>query len=244
MNIKIIPFITTFIAGISTLLGIIPTYLKINEKKLLNFSLSFSAGIMISISIFSLIPESFKYLNQNYLIELPIIIIEIILGIYLSKGIDIFINNKENNKLKKINFITIIALILHNIPEGVITYLTTSNNIKLGIILAIGITLHNIPEGLAIAIPMYYIYKDHNKVFIYTLISGFSELLGALLAALFLTNYITPQLLSLLLAITSGIMIFVSIEELLKTALEEKNKYTYIFFIIGLITMYIISKII
>ena len=244
MNINIYPLLISFLAGISTLIGIIPTYLKINSNKLINFSLAFSAGIMTSISLFSLIPESFKYLNYNIFIEIPIIIIEIFLGIYLSKCIDIFINNKESNHLKKVNLITIIALVLHNIPEGIITYLTTSTNFKLGLLLAIGISLHNIPEGLAIAIPMYFVTKNHKKVFFYTLVSGFSELLGALLAALFLTNLISTQLLSLLLAITSGIMLFVSLEELLKTALKDKTNNTYYYFILGLFIMHIISKII
>ena len=79
-----------------------------------------------------------------------------------------------------------IAMIIHNIPEGIATFITTNNDITLGISLAIAIALHNIPEGISIALPIYYSTNKKKKAIFYTLISGISEPFGAILAFLFL----------------------------------------------------------
>ena len=83
-----------------------------------------------------------------------------------------------------------IAIILHNVPEGIATFISSSKDISLGISLAIAITLHNIPEGISISIPIYYSTKSKFKALLYTFISGVSEPIGALIAYLFLSKYI------------------------------------------------------
>jgi len=203
------PFIITFISGISTLIGIIPTYLNKKHKEyIINLSILLSSTIMLLVSLTSLIPEAYKYLNNNKII----LIIYIMLGIIISKVLDK--NIDTNNNLLKIGILSTITLILHNIPEGIITYITSLNNLKLGIKLALAIALHNIPEGIIISVPIYYSTNNRKLAYKYTLISGFSELLGAIIAQIFI-KIITNNVLGIILSITSGIMIYISIFELL-----------------------------
>ena len=217
MNKSIIPFIITFIAGISTLIGIIPTYINNKYKNyIIKTSIIMSGLIMLLVSVKSLIPESYKYLEKNK-IQL---LIYIILGIIISKIIDKYVDNKTNNNLLKIGILSTITLILHNIPEGIITYITSLNNIKLGIKLSLAIALHNIPEGIIISVPIYYSTNNRKLAYIYTLISGFSEILGAIIAKIFIKN-ITNNILGIILSITSGIMIYIAIFELLERKKEE-----------------------
>ena len=131
-----------------------------------------------------------------------------------------------------------LAIILHNIPEGIATFLTANKDISLGLSLAIAITLHNIPEGISIAIPIYYATKNKSKSLLYTFISALSEPFGALLAFIFLKNIITDNIMGYLLSFIAGIMIHISLCELLPNSLKyKKKKYTYFFFILGIIFM-------
>lgn len=148
----------------------------------------------------------------------------------------------SNNKLYKLGIISVIALMLHNIPEGITTFISSSIDTKLGLILAISIALHNIPEGISIAIPIYYSTGKISKAFIYTLISGFSELFGAVLAYLFLAKYVNDLILGIILALTAGIMIHISMYELIPNAFSyNKNKVTIIAIILGGLIMLLCS---
>ena len=126
------------------------------------------------------------------------------------------------NNLYKLGIISMIALILHNIPEGMITFLTTSKNTSLGISLSLSIALHNIPEGMIISIPIYYGEGSRKKACFYTLIAALSEPFGALISYLFLYN-INNFLFAILLSMTAGIMIYLSIYEI--KYYKEKKMY-------------------
>ena len=242
MNNITISFIITFIAGISTVIGIIPTYLDDKySDKVICFSLAFSSSVMISITFISLIPEALRYLDKlsiyNVLITLIFINIGIILSFFIDKRLD---KNLNNNYLYKVGIIGLISLILHNIPEGITTFLTSSNDLKIGVTLSLAILLHNIPEGISIAVPIYYSTKNHKKAFIYTFISGFSEVFGAVFAYLFLSRYINNFMMSIILSITSGIMIQISSYELLPISFKYKYNYlTYIGLFLGFFIMFI-----
>lgn len=246
MNNKIISFIITFIAGISTVIGIVPTYFNdINKDRIINYSLSFSVGVMITISLLSLIPEAIGYLNINsFVISILITLIFINIGIIISSYIDRFVDKKIDSNLKKIGIVSIIALILHNIPEGIITYITSSSDLELGIRLALAIAIHNIPEGIAIAVPLYYATSSRKKAVFYTLISGFSETLGAVLTSLFLFNFVNNTILSIILSMTAGIMIYISLFELLPT-IKKYNNYigSIVMIILGIIIMILTLKV-
>ena len=240
MNINALTLTT--IAGLSTLLGTIPIFKKIKKDKIIINSLSFAAGVMITVSLIDLIPESISNIEKTFKIFPTILITGIftIVGIIISITIDKYINIKREGELYKVGLISMIAIILHNIPEGIITYLSSETNIKLGISLTIAIALHNIPEGISIAIPIYYGKKSRGKALYYTLISALSEPLGALLAYLFLKKIMNNIIMGIILSIVAGIMIQISTYELIPTSLKYKNKKeTIIFILIGIIFMLI-----
>ena len=242
MNNITISLIITLIAGLSTCIGIIPTYINDRYKdKIINFSLAFSSGVMITISFSSLIPEALHYLNNlnivNILLVLIFINIGIILSIYIDKRLD---KRISNNTLFKVGIVGIIAILLHNVFEGITTFITSYNELKIGIYIAIAIALHNIPEGISIAIPIYYSTRDRKLTFIYTFIAGFSEFIGGILSYIFLSRFINSFIMSIILSITAGIMIQISTYELLPTSIRYKdNIITYVGLFLGFIIMFI-----
>ena len=238
MNIT--AFILTTLAGLSTLLGLALIFKKTKTNKIIISALSFAAGVMITVSLTDLIPEGVNNLNKTFK-AIPAILISsifIILGIIISMTIDKYINKDREGELYKVGIISMIAIILHNIPEGIATYLSTENNFKLGLSLTIAIALHNIPEGISIAIPIYYGTKSRAKALLYTLFSALSEPLGALLAYLFLSKIINNNIMGILMSLIAGIMIQISFYELLPTSFKYKNKkQSIIYLIIGILFM-------
>ena len=244
MERTLFSFLVTFLAGISTILGIIPCFFKDKKKEtIISFSLAFSSGIMLTISFISLIPEA-VILFRNIFKTVPLVIIcliFIVLGIIFSLLIDAKVEKYfSKNKLYKLGIISIIVLMFHNIPEGITTFISTSKNISLGLSLSVGIALHNIPEGISVAVPIYYSTNSLKKAIFYTLVSGFSEFFGAVIAYLFIAKYVNDFILGLILAITAGIMLHISLYELLPNSLEyKKNKTTIIGFILGIFLMFL-----
>lgn len=235
------PFLLSTLAGLSTLIGYFFIYLNNKDNRVLVSSLGFAAGVMFFISIFDLIPESIKCFSEYYFLFFSLLLVFLFLtiGVMTSSFIErkMF---KDTSSLYKVGMISMIALIIHNIPEGIVTFLTSNNNIKLGITLSIAIALHNIPEGISISVPIYYSTGSKIKAFLYTLVSGMSELIGAILAFLLLNGLNNNLFLGCLYAFTSGIMFYISLVELLPSSLEYKNRvYTYISFIFGVVFIYI-----
>lgn len=233
-------FILSTLAGLSTLLGTIFIFFPTKRKEtILISSISFAAGVMLTVSFSDLIPTSISSLKQVFY-PIPSILIGMIsfvIGIILSMTIDQKMPEQQNH-LKRVGLIAMLAIILHNIPEGIATYLTSSNNMKLGITLTIAIALHNIPEGISISIPIYYATKNKGRAFLYTLISGLSEPFGGIIAALFLSQWITPAMMGILYAIIAGIMTHIALYELLPTSWKyQQTKKTITFFILGIIVM-------
>jgi ZIP family zinc transporter len=149
-------------------------------------------------------------------------------------------NSYQDSYLYRVGMISMIAIILHNIPEGIATYLTTNHDLRLGITLAFALALHNIPEGISIAVPIYYSTKNRKKAFLYTLVSGMSEFLGAIFASIFLTSFSNDFFMGCLYAIIAGIMIHISVYELLPSSLKyHKYSTTFLFFFLGIIVMFI-----
>lgn len=239
----------SLIAGLSTMLGTIFIFFNIEKPKresFITYCLSISLSIMILLSLFDLIPEAlniFKF--KTYLIGVLSTIFYLFIGYVLIILINnILIKNISKNSLYKLGILNMIALILHNLPEGILTLVSSYKDINLGIKISIGIMLHNIPEGIAIAIPIYYSTNSKYKALLYTLISGLSEVLGSLLALILIKKYISYNLISIILLIVAGIMITLSIEEILPIA-KKFNKDKYIIYgIITSIIIFFINKLI
>jgi ZIP family zinc transporter len=229
----------SFFSGISTIVGFLIIFIKRNNN-LLYDACAFASGVMFTVSLFDLIPESYKYLN-SYFYPFPLVIIIVIffiLGVLFSILIDKNVPD-NNNQVYRVGIISLIAIIIHNIPEGIATFLASSIDINLGLTLAIAIALHNIPEGITIALPIYYATGNKKKAFIYTTIAGLSEFAGALITMLFLKDYISNLFIGLLLSIIAGIMFQISIYELLPEALKGEKRRGVGAFLIGCIIMYI-----
>lgn len=244
MNNNLFAFIITTLAGLSTMIGTLIIFIKKkNHDSIIQASLSFAAGVMICTSITDLIPESISLLKNNLDVLNTIIIsfLGLILGIVISMIINYYIpdNPKTNNNfLFRTGLISMIAIILHNIPEGIATFMATTSNTKLGISLAIAIAMHNIPEGISISIPIYYSTEKKQKALLYTLISAISEPFGAFLASIFLKKYINDTILGILFSLIAGIMLEISLRTLLPNSQKYNNNLRMIiFFITGILFM-------
>lgn len=240
MNNIMISFFISALAGIATLIGFLSIFVSRKKQDgLIAFSLAFSAGIMLIISIVSLLPEAYNYQKGPIFLRIIYILISINIGILvftvISKKLEVY-----EDDLYKLGIISTIALILHNIPEGITTYLSTFSNNSLGIELSLAIAFHNIAEGMSISIPIYFSTKNKYKAFIITLVAGLSELLGTIIAFLFLQKYLSFEVLSSILGITAGIMIYLSIKELIPKSLKYNNlKLSLIGLLFGIVIMII-----
>ena len=208
---------------------------KKENTKLLVFALSFASTIMIGISITDLIPTAYSFLNKHY--TLPVILLVILLGIIFTFLIDKYIPETKQNtsSLYKIGIFSMLAICLHNIPEGIITFISSYEDLTLGISLTIAITLHNIPEGISISLPIYYSTKSKFKALLYTFISGISEPIGGLIIYLLLGKYINDFILNFILLFVAGMMSYLGIVKLLPEALKNKKyKLTILSIITGI----------
>ena len=231
----VIPMLVSTIAGLSTLIGATTIFFKVDKSKynkFITFCLAFSIAIMIGISIFDLIPESFfQYFSVYGMSKSIILLIVAFLISYIFITVLSMIIKKETKKedLYRLGILNMIVLIFHNMPEGIATFLSSYQDLSLGIKLAIAIMLHNIPEGISIAVPIYYSTRNKKLAFRNAFISGMAEPLGALFALVFLKNYISEMMISIILIIVAGLMITLSIQELLPESLKYKeNKALYL----------------
>lgn len=230
------------IAGLSTVLGGLVIFFKFksqNIDKFITASLAFSLAIMIGISITDLIPESTHVLLETLGIGKGIIysVIFFSIGIILIKFLNKLITKAESKSdLYKLGILNMLALILHNFPEGIATFMSSYKDIGLGIKLAVAIAFHNIPEGICIAVPIYYATNSKKEALIKTFLSGIAEPIGAIIAFIFLSKYITNSLISIVLILVGGIMITLAIEVILpKAKAYNINKYLYLGFGTGII---------
>lgn len=232
------------IAGMSTLLGSLVIFLNINKEKINEFitlCLSFSIAIMIGISITDLIPNSFFNIMLNYSFYKGVTITLLSFGLgFILVWIINKLMSKSNDSLYKLGILSMIALMLHNFPEGIATFMGSVKDTTLGIKLAIAIMLHNIPEGISIAVPIYYATNSKKKAFFNTLLSGIAEPLGAIITYLILNHYVTDLMLNITLLLVAGIMITLSIQEMFPKVLKyHKDKYIYLGLIFGILIIII-----
>ena len=144
-------------------------------------------------------------------------------------AVDMLEHTGNSKALHRLGLMSALAIAIHNFPEGVATFIGALNNPEMGTGITFAIALHNIPEGIAVAIPIYYATKSKGKALLYATMSGMSELLGALLC-LAVTGLFGIELTGnspafpLILAAVAGIMIYISLDELLPTA-EKYGKH-------------------
>ena len=245
MNNVTYSFILTTIAGFASLLGTIPMFLKFkNQNKIIAGSLSLASGVMLTVSIIDLIPESislFQKIDNNLFILYTFL--AVLIGMLFSCLLNILLptnlaSNMKEGSLFRLGLFSLIAIVLHNIPEGIATFLTTNQDKTIGLTLTLAITLHNIPEGISIAIPIYYATKKRSLAFLFTLVSALSEPFGALLAFFFFKILVNNAFMAILMGMIAGIMSYIAIFELISEAKKYEKKVGK-YFIIGALIMLI-----
>lgn len=217
-------FFMSFFAGLSTLLGVIPIYFKIKGETVHKlFIISFIT--LLFISLFELLPDGFKLIlgNNSFIYTIIISICSFLFGFTLTFLLDKKVG-EGSNTFYKIGIINLISMILHNILEGIISFLSSVGNFKIGLLICFLIMMHNIPEGIIVSLPIYYSKKNRGLALLLTSLSAVSELLGALLSYFILYKYINNTLFGILYIVIAGIMIFVSIFELLPII---RHKYKF-----------------
>lgn len=220
------PFILASIAGFSTMIGCLGIFIPVKRKdEFLTFSISLSLSVMLMVSIFDLIPSSLPNINGGIFGGLVTFCIFFFLGMVLVGILNKLIDKaKKSDNLYRLGILSFIALVLHNLPEGILTFMSTYQDFHLGLSLCLAIALHNIPEGISIAVPIYYSTGNLKKAVRCTFLSALAEPLGALLAFLIFKNFITDQMVSMFLILVAGIMVTLSIEKMLPEALSYHKK--------------------
>ena len=149
----------------------------------------------------------------------------------------------QQARLEKMGVMTALAIGIHNFPEGIATFTSAVDNMALGVAIAAAIAIHNIPEGIAVSIPVYYATGDRRKAFRLSLLSGLAEPVGALLAYLVLMPFMSPTLMGCILAGVAGIMVFISIDELLPAAREYGEAHISIYGVVAGMALMAVSLI-
>lgn len=214
----------------TTLGGIIGIIINPKSKNYLNYILSFTSGLMLSIICFELIPESIFSANILYTL------IGLLVGIFFMYIINL-ITNKEFNffsPILKTSFIIFVGLTLHNLPEGISIGAGFVQSQTLGLSLGFAILLHDIPEGILVASPMRASGVSKTKSLILTIISGLSTGIGAFIGANI--SQINEKFISLSLSFAAGAMLYIVAFELLSSSFKTKDtKVSSTIFIFGII---------
>ena len=218
------------LAGLSTLLGAVVVFVtKKKSERLITVSLGFAAGVMLSVSFTDLFPSARESLTL-WAGTRPGVLLSVAAlagGIALAWGIDQLVPHDDfdpaageapHKNLFRVGFVSTLAIGLHNFPEGIATFMAGYEDVTLGFTIAAAIALHNIPEGISVAMPIWYATGSRRRAFRYTLISGLAEPLGAVLAFLVLRPFINDLALGLLFGAVAGIMVYISVEELIPSS--------------------------
>ncbi len=236
----LLAFGLTLFAGLSTGIGsAIALIAKRTNTKFLSVSLGFSAGVMVYVAFVEILVKARLHLVEELGTTSGSWVVTggFFAGILLIAIIDKFIPNVENpheirrveemdeamrkkHRLKRIGIMTAVAIAIHNFPEGIATFTAALTDPALGVAIAIAIAIHNIPEGIAISVPVYYATGSRKKAFWLSFSSGLAEPIGALIGYFLLMQFMGPVFFGVVFASVAGIMVFISLDELLPAAGE------------------------
>lgn len=252
----LLAFGLTLMAGLATGIGSLLALLtsKTNTK-FLSVALGFSAGVMIYVSMIEIFVKANDALSGAVGDELGgwLTAAGFFGGMILIAGIDRFIpkqgnpheikkvedmnqktaNGNSDPALLKIGTFTALAIAIHNFPEGIATFTSALQDPALGVAIAIAVAIHNIPEGIAVSVPIYFATGDKKKAFKLSFLSGLSEPVGAFAAYLFLMPFLNDIMFGIIFASVAGIMVFISLDELLPAAKKYDEAHLSIYGLMG-----------
>lgn len=245
----------TLLAGLSTGIGsALAFFTKRTNTKFLSTALGFSAGVMLYVSFMEILPQALELTSEsNSEFSNLHVTIAFFVGIAIIYLIDMLIPKAENphelhmvedmsvkrgKALKRTGIFMALAIGIHNFPEGMATFASAIVSPEIAIPIAIAIAIHNIPEGIAVSVPIYYATGNRSKAFWYSFASGMAEPVGGLIAYFFLMSFLTNYSLGLLMASVAGIMVFISVDELLPGAEKYgEHHYSIAGFVGGMLVM-------
>ena len=230
----------TLFAGLSTGIGsALAFFTRSTSTRFLSVSLGFSAGVMVYVSFVEILPKAREALFTGFGEKLAAwyTVLAFLGGILLIGLIDRLIpspenpheirkvedmakNGRKNPRLVRMGVFTAIAIAIHNFPEGIATFMAGLSDTSIAIPIAVAIAIHNIPEGIAVSVPISHGTGSKRRGFFLSFLSGLAEPIGALMAWFILMPYLNDTLFGFIFAAVAGIMVFISIDELLPTARE------------------------
>jgi ZIP family zinc transporter len=238
----LIAFGLTLFAGLSTGIGsALAFFARRTNTKLLSVALGFSAGVMIYVSFVEIFPKAkdclITELGQagGYWVTVLAFFSGIIFIAIIDKLVPSFENPHEVRRaeqmdeaesaakfknLYRMGLFTALAVAIHNFPEGFATFLSALKDTRLGVAIAVAIAIHNVPEGVAVSVPIFYATGNRKKAFVYSFLSGLAEPVGALIGYAIFFSFFNDLVFGILFAFVAGIMVFISLDELLPTARE------------------------
>lgn len=246
-----VAFGLTLFAGLATGIGsALAFFAKRTNTKVLSVALGFSAGVMLYVSFVEIFVKAKDSLVAVHGVKLGYWFTTLAFfgGILIIALIDKLVPSFENphevhrteemddaqqadkfQNLYRMGLFTALAIAIHNFPEGLATFASALKDPKLGVAIAVAIAIHNIPEGIAVSIPIYYATGSRKKAFVYSFLSGVSEPVGALVGFMILRSYFNDTVFGILFASVAGIMVFISLDELLPTAQEYGEHHLSIY---------------
>lgn len=244
-NIAIALLLAT-LAGLSTAIGgLLGVIVRRPSEKFMSVALGFSAGVMIWVAFVELLQEGvsgigapaayvglFIGVGVMFLVDVLIpheYLAERVGG--LGKGVaapgecPLPMHRHrgrhrygQNVDVLKCGLLVAVGMAIHNFPEGLATFASAAHDTSLGLAIAVAVGIHNIPEGLAVSVPIYAATGSRRRAFFWSALPGSAELAGAALAAIVLMPFLSTALLGWVLAIVAGVMIFISLDELVPVA--------------------------
>lgn len=239
------PLLFTLGTGIFMIIGLFIVFLTKNNRKIVDLSISIAFGVMTMLIFAELLPEAYEKMNEQFSTFQSVFMIFgfVVVGILMLKVLDLFVpdhdvEEKETTipeNLFHIGVVSSIALVLHNIIEGMAIYSTVTTDPSMGLLVTIGVGLHNIPMGMVVTSTFYQANADKKKTTLFVLGIALSTFLGGLIM-FFLSGMITSFVLGILLSITLGMLFYIVVFELLEEMLHNHNpKITWLGIFIGVI---------
>ena len=253
LNNVLFAFGLTLLAGLSTGIGsALAFYTKQTNKKFLSVALGFSAGVMIYVSMIEIFAKSRSALEVVYgpTVGYWVATLSFFAGIAIIALIDKFVPSFENPHelrdveeagagrskdpaLLRMGMMSALAIGIHNFPEGLATFASAMQNPTLGVSIAVAVAIHNIPEGIAVSVPIYYATGDRRKAFAFSFLSGLSEPVGALVGYFLLRSFFHDGMFGVIFGAVAGIMVFISLDQLLPTAQKYGEHHLSIYGLIA-----------
>ena len=239
----------TTLVGLSMGLGSLLSFIvDETNKRFLALSLSFSAGIMIYVSFMAILPEGMELIESytgqhSSLIALTGFFGGMLITALMEKLVHRFgghihghhhgehknVEEHDDEHLSKLGLMSAVAIAIHNLPEGLALFTAGLKDITMAIPIAAAIVLHNIPLSIAISVPIYHSTGSKKKAFTYSLLVGLCQPLGAIIGYALLSRYFNDLVFGVLFSVVAGVMIFVSLDELLPSAQKYEDHHISVY---------------